>query len=115
MRWRKAIPHKLLYMLRMQVWKKVKRSSIPKGQCCIKWKCVFDIKHNGVFRACLVACGYYQIPGVDFQDAYSPIINDPTFCLIILIQLIFGLCLKFHSYMVICMKKFICNVPRLSS
>jgi hypothetical protein len=48
-RWHKAIPHKLLNRLHMQVWKKVKQSSIPKGQCCTKWKCIFDIKHNGVF------------------------------------------------------------------
>jgi Reverse transcriptase (RNA-dependent DNA polymerase) len=78
-------------MLRMQVWKKVKRSSIPKGRRCIQCKWVFGIKHNGVFRAPLGACGYSQIPGVDFRNAYSPIINDPTFCLINLIQLIFGL------------------------
>jgi hypothetical protein len=29
--WREAIPRELLLMLCMQVWKKVKRSSIPKG------------------------------------------------------------------------------------
>jgi Reverse transcriptase (RNA-dependent DNA polymerase) len=38
-----------------------------------------------------VACGYSQIPGVDFRDAYSPIINYSSFHLIILIQFIFGL------------------------
>jgi Reverse transcriptase (RNA-dependent DNA polymerase) len=75
----------------MQVWKKVKQSSIPKFRRCIKCKWVFDVKHNGVFRACLVACGYSQIPGVDLQEAYSQVINDPTFHLIILIQLNFGL------------------------
>jgi Reverse transcriptase (RNA-dependent DNA polymerase) len=78
-------------MLRMAVWKKVKRSVIPKGRRCIKCKWVFDIKRNGVFRARLVACGYSQIPGVDFLDSYSPVINDPTFRLILLLQLIFGL------------------------
>jgi Reverse transcriptase (RNA-dependent DNA polymerase) len=38
-----------------------------------------------------------QIPGVDFRDAYSPIINDPTFRLILLIQLIFGLCSRLRN------------------
>jgi Reverse transcriptase (RNA-dependent DNA polymerase) len=79
----------------LEAWKKVKRSSIPKGQLCIKCKWAFDIKHNGVFQACLVACGYSQIPGVDFRHAYSPVINDHTFCLILLIQLTFGL----HSHL----------------
>jgi hypothetical protein len=34
---------------------------------------------NGIFRARLVACGYSQIPGVDFQESYAPVINDVTF------------------------------------
>jgi Reverse transcriptase (RNA-dependent DNA polymerase) len=75
----------------MQVWKKVKRSSIPRGRHCNKCKWVFDIKRNGVFPGQLVACGYSQIPGVDFRDAYSPVTNDSTFHIIIFIQIIFGL------------------------
>ena len=26
-----------------------------------------------------VACGYSQIPGVDFTDVYSPVVHDVTF------------------------------------
>jgi hypothetical protein len=25
-----------------------------------------------------VACGYSQIPGVDFEESYSPVMNDIT-------------------------------------
>jgi Reverse transcriptase (RNA-dependent DNA polymerase) len=89
--WRTAILLELAKMRRMCVWKKVKRSQIPHGRKCIKCKWVFDIKRNGVFRACLVACGYSQVPGIDFQDAYSQVINDATFCLILLIQLVLKL------------------------
>jgi Reverse transcriptase (RNA-dependent DNA polymerase) len=35
-----------------------------------------------------VACGYSQIPGIDFEDVYSPVINDATFRVVLLIQLI---------------------------
>jgi Reverse transcriptase (RNA-dependent DNA polymerase) len=41
-----------------------------------------------VFPSRLVACGYSYIPGVDFTEAYSPVINDVMFRT----QLIFGLC-----------------------
>jgi Reverse transcriptase (RNA-dependent DNA polymerase) len=57
----------------------VKRSTMPRGRRCVHCKWVFDIKRNGVFCARLVECGYYQIPGVDFTEAYSPVINDVTF------------------------------------
>jgi Reverse transcriptase (RNA-dependent DNA polymerase) len=90
-RWRAAILLELAKMKRMCVWKKVKRSVIPRGRKCIKCKWVFDIKRNGVFCARLVSCGYSQIPGIDFQDAYSLVINDATFRLVLLIQLIFKL------------------------
>ena len=37
------------------------------------------VKRNGVYRARLVAKGFSQIPGVDFTDNYSPVVNDVTF------------------------------------
>jgi Reverse transcriptase (RNA-dependent DNA polymerase) len=51
----------------------------------------FRYQAQWCFPCPLVACGYSQIPGVDFQDSYSPVINNPTFRLILLLQLIFGL------------------------
>ena len=57
------------------VWKKIDRSTMPKDRRCVKSKWVFEVKRNGVFRARLVACGYTQIPGLDFTEAYSPVIG----------------------------------------
>ena len=54
----------------------------------MKNKWVFKIKRNGVFRARLVACGYSQVPGVDFTDFYSPVINDVTFRIIIVVMML---------------------------
>jgi Reverse transcriptase (RNA-dependent DNA polymerase) len=44
-----------------------------------------------MFRARLVACGNSQIPGVDFQELYNPVINDVVFRMVILCQIIWGL------------------------
>jgi Reverse transcriptase (RNA-dependent DNA polymerase) len=51
------------------VWEKFLKSEIPNGQNCIKNKWVFKTKSKGIFRTRLVACGYSQIPGVDFQES----------------------------------------------
>ena len=74
-----------------QVWQKIKRSDIPKDRRLVKNRWVFKVKRNGVFRARLVACGYSQIPGVDYSANYSPVINDITFRMLLLTMMYFGL------------------------
>ena len=49
---------------------------------------VFKVKHNGVYHARLVAKGFSQIPGMDFTDNYSPVVNDVTFRLVVARMLI---------------------------
>jgi Reverse transcriptase (RNA-dependent DNA polymerase) len=89
--WREAIGKELNKMKEMRVWKKVKRSSMPKNKRCVKCKWVFDIKRNGVFRARLVACGYSQVPGEDFNEVYSPVGNEPIIRLLIVLCIVWGL------------------------
>ena len=36
-------------------------------------------KRNDVYHARLVAKGFSQVPGVEFTDNYSPVVNDVTF------------------------------------
>ena len=31
------------------------------------------------YRACLIARGFSQIPGLDFSENFSPVVNDITF------------------------------------
>ena len=70
-------------MINHGVFRKVKRSSMPQGKRCIKNKWFFKIKRNGVFRARLVACGYSQIPGIDFQEHFAPVVNYVSYCIMI--------------------------------
>ena len=86
-KWREAIKKEFSKMDHNKVWKKVKRSIIPEGRRCVKHKWVLEIKRNGVFRARLVACGYSQVPGVDFTEVFSPVCNDVTFRLVIVLMI----------------------------
>jgi hypothetical protein len=92
-RWREAIMKELTKMDSLKVWKVVKRSRVPKGRRCVKYKWVFDIKRDGRFRARLVACGYSQIPGVDFTESFSPVVNESVFRIVLVAQVLW----KFHS------------------
>ena len=78
-------------MKECKVWETVPRSSIPSNCRCVKHKWVFDIKRNGTFRARLVACGYTQVPGIDFTEAYSPVVNDVVFRIMIVLQMVWKL------------------------
>ena len=51
----------------------------------------FKIKRNGVFRARLVACGYSQIPGIDFNESFAPVINGVSFRIMLIAKLIWNL------------------------
>ena len=78
-KWRAAIAKEFMKMEDRQVWTKIKQEEMESNKTCVKYKWVFEVKRNGIFRGRLVACGYSQIPGIDFTDVYSPVANDVTF------------------------------------
>ncbi len=69
----------------------MKKEDIPQDRRTIKCKWFFKIKRNGVFRARLVACGYSQIPGVDFNENFAPVVNDVSFRIMLIAKLIWDL------------------------
>ena len=72
------------------VWKKIKRSNVEEGRRCVKHKWVHEIKRSGRFRSRLVACGHSQTPGVDFDEVFSPVINDTTFRMAMVMMVVHG-------------------------
>ena len=49
---------------------------------------MFKIELNGILCARLVACVYSQIYGVDYTVNYEPVINDVTWCVILIVMLL---------------------------
>ena len=73
LRWRTAIRKEIRGLAEiLKVGKLILLHNIPKGRRCVNSKWVFDIKGSGLFKVCLVACGYSQIPGVNFTESYAP-------------------------------------------
>ena len=89
--WQAAINKEFDEMNKKKVWEIIKKEDIPKNRRTIKCKWIFKIKRNGVFRARLVACGYSQIPGVDFNESFAPVINDVSFQIMLILKLIWNL------------------------
>ena len=50
----------------------------PKGHKVINNRWVFDIKPDGRKRACLVAKGFSQVEGIDFDQVFSPVVRFET-------------------------------------
>jgi hypothetical protein len=95
-KWREAITLEFKKMEAHKVWVKVKRATMQPGKRCVKHKWILEIKRNGIFRARLVACGYSQVPGIDFTDVYSPVVNDVTFRIMMVAEMVY----KFKSKLI---------------
>ena len=53
---------------------------LPKGRKAISSKLIFWVKRNAdgsieCFKAHLVACGYSQVPGMDFDETFAPVVK----------------------------------------
>ena len=75
-------------MIRRGVWQHLQKNTIPENRRLIGAKWVFKVKHGGTYRARCVALGYPQIPGVDYTENFSPVVNNVTLreALIIILQ-----------------------------
>ena len=76
--WRTAIENELNSMIHHDVWEMIHKNDIPPGRSPVGNKWIFKEKRNGQFRARLVALGYSQVPGIDFLNNYSPVVNDTS-------------------------------------
>ena len=72
--WREAMQEEIATCERMCVWK---RMTLPPGRQVVGCRWVLTIKRNAAgeierFRARLVAQGFSQRPGVDYDEVYAP-------------------------------------------
>ena len=59
------------------------RRECPNDHRLVGCRLVFNVKRNGVYHTRLVAKAFSQMPGVDFTDNYSPVVNDVTFRVVV--------------------------------
>ena len=55
-----------------------KLTDLPKGRKVIKNRWVFNIKQDGQKKAHLVAKGFSQMEGIDFNEIFSPVVRFET-------------------------------------
>ena len=73
--WKAACEQELDALNRRHVFNLVEH---PKGQKVIRNHWVFDIKDDGRKRACLVAKGFSQVEGMDYDQVFSPVVHFET-------------------------------------
>ena len=78
--WKAACERELDALNRRHVFDLVER---PKGRKVIRNRWVFDVKDDGRKRARLVAKGFSQVEGMDYDQVFSPVVRFETVRLII--------------------------------
>ena len=78
--WKAACNEELEALRKRQVYQLVDR---PKGKNVIKNRWVFDVKTDGRKRARLVARGFTQVEGIDYDQIFSPVVRYETVRLVL--------------------------------
>jgi hypothetical protein len=68
--WTEACQYEIDALSKNATWDLV---DLPAGRKAVKSKWVFKLKADGRFRARLVAKGFTQIPGIDYDETFSPV------------------------------------------
>ncbi|CAM9890236.1 unnamed protein product, partial [Chrysoparadoxa australica] len=81
--WQEAMARELKSINERHVWEVVDKAEIPQDMKELDCKWVFKIKHpedpqKKKFKARCVVRGFLQIPGVDYSESFSPVVNDNT-------------------------------------
>jgi Reverse transcriptase (RNA-dependent DNA polymerase) len=70
--WKIACKEELEALRRHNIFK---LTDLPKGHKTIDCRWVFDIKSDGCKKARLVAQGFSQVEGIDFNELFSPVVH----------------------------------------
>jgi Reverse transcriptase (RNA-dependent DNA polymerase) len=68
--WTDACQYEIDALSKNNTWELV---DLPAGRKAVKSKWVFKLKSDGRYRARLVAKGFTQIPGIDYDETFSPV------------------------------------------
>src|SRR5712672_2421580 len=68
--WSDACQYEIDALHKNNTWELTK---LPPGRKTIKSKWVFKLKADGCYRTHLVAKGFTQIPGIDYDETFSPV------------------------------------------
>ncbi len=68
--WTEACQYEIDALAKNDTWDLV---DLPPGRKPVKSKWVFKLKSDGRYRARLVAKGFTQVPGIDFDETFSPV------------------------------------------
>jgi hypothetical protein len=82
--WQKATSAEIASLIEHGTWTLV---PLPPGRKALKTKWVFRIKrdaHGNItrYKARLCACGYSQLPGIDYKEIYSPVVISSLSCFV---------------------------------
>jgi Reverse transcriptase (RNA-dependent DNA polymerase) len=69
--WKIACKEELEALHRRNIFK---LTGLPKGRKTIGCRWVFDVKSDGLKKARLVAQGFSQVEGIDFNELFSPVV-----------------------------------------
>lgn len=90
--WKRAMAEELKSFEDNEAWELV---NVPKGASVVKCKWVlkkkYDSENNVRFRARLVAKGYTQRYGVDYDETYAPVVRHTTLRLLFALSVQLGL------------------------
>jgi Reverse transcriptase (RNA-dependent DNA polymerase) len=78
--WKIACKEELEALCRHNIFK---LTDLPKGRKTIGCRWVFDVKSDGRKKARLVAQGFSQVEGIDFNELFSPVVHFESVQLII--------------------------------
>jgi hypothetical protein len=78
--WSEVCQYEMDVLAKNSTWELVKLST---GCKAVKSKWVFKVKSDGCYCTRLVAKGFMQIPGLDYDETFSPVARFESLCMLV--------------------------------